>query len=71
MVADPKFRELVRQDADCIVDRQATDTIDVVDEIRFVLRSATVTGTSDIWQVKGKIHLLDTMLEEMGLEVFN
>ena len=71
MVADPKFRELVRQDANCIVDRQATDTIDVVDEIRFVLRSATVTGTSDIWQVERKIHLLDTMLEEMGLEIFN
>ena len=74
MVTDPKFQELVRQDAECIVDRQATDTIDIVDEIRFVLRNGQTAGLrslSDIRETNAKLGLLDKMLEELGFETFS
>ena len=69
IVSDPKFRQLVTQDAECIKDRQATDTIDIIDEIRFLLR--TQGSVSDIWDTKNQLEILDNMLEDLGFETYN
>jgi len=71
IVSDPKFRQLVTQDAQCIKDRQATDTIDIIDEIRFVLRTQGSASVSDIWDTKNQLEILDNMLEDLGFETYN
>ena len=71
IVSDPKFRQLVTQDAECIKDRQATDTIDIIDEIRFVLRTQGSASVSDIWDTKNQLEILDNMLEDLGFETYN
>ena len=43
MVNNPKFRCLVEADAKAILDRQETDSIDIIDEIRYVLRTCNLT----------------------------
>ena len=45
MVIDPKFRCLVEKDAKAIIDREETDSIDIIDEIRYVLRTCDLTNS--------------------------
>ena len=45
MVNDQKFRCLVETDAKAIIDRQQTDSIDIIDEIRYVLRTCDLTSS--------------------------
>ena len=45
MVHDQKFRCLVETDAKAIIDRQETDSVDIIDEIRYVLRTCDLTNS--------------------------
>ena len=45
MVVDQKFRCLVETDAKAIIDRQETDSVDIIDEIRYVLRTCDLTNS--------------------------
>ena len=65
MVTSADFRALVRADATSVRERQETDTIDVVDEIRHFVK----TNNPEEGDVAAKMGLLDTMLAEMGYEV--
>ena len=65
MVTSADFRALVRADAASVRERQETDTIDVVDEIRHFVK----TNNPEAGDVAAKMRLLDSMLAEMGYEV--
>ena len=43
IVSDPKFRDLVQEDAKAILNRQETDSVDIIDEIRYVLRTCNLS----------------------------
>ena len=43
MVDNQKFKGLVEADARAIIDRQECDSVDIVDEIRYVLRTCNLT----------------------------
>ena len=45
MVNDEKFRCLVQADAKAILNRQETDSVDIIDEIRYVLRTQDLTNS--------------------------
>ena len=47
MVNDEKFRCLVEADAKAILNRQETDSIDIIDEIRYVLRTQDFTPSKN------------------------
>ena len=47
MVNDEKFRCLVEADAKAILNRQETDSIDIIDEIRYVLRTQDFTRSKN------------------------
>ena len=46
MVNNQKFRCLVEADAKAVIDRQETDSIEIIDEIRYVLRTCNLTTSS-------------------------
>ena len=49
-------------------ERQETDTIDVVDEIRHHLKT-NVASFEALEEVEGKLNVLDDMLSDMGYEL--
>lgn len=47
MVNEEKFRCLVEADAKAILNRQETDSVDIIDEIRYVLRTQDLTSSKN------------------------
>ena len=70
MVKNEKFKELVLNDARNVKSREETDSIDIVDEIRYVLRTTNLNSLSSITEVELQLECLDSFLEELGLTTF-
>jgi hypothetical protein len=68
MVKNEKFKELVLNDARNVKWREETDTIDIVDEIRYVLRTTNLNSLSSITEAEFQLECLDSFLEELNLE---
>ena len=68
MVKNEKFKELVLNDARNVKSREETDTIDIVDEIRYVLRTSNLNSLSSITEAELQLECLDSFLEELNLE---
>ena len=68
MVKNEKFKELVLNDARNVKSREETDTIDIVDEIRYVLRTTNLNSLSSIKEAELQLECLDSFLEELNLE---
>ena len=68
MVKNEKFKELVLNDARNVKSREETDTIDIVDEIRYVLRTTNLNSLSSIAEAELQLECLDFFLEELNLE---
>lgn len=68
MVKNEKFKELVLNDARNVKSREETDTIDIVDEIRYVLRTTNLNSLSSITEAELQLECLDSFLEELNLE---
>ena len=68
MVKIEKFKELVLNDARNVKSREETDTIDIVDEIRYVLRTTNLNSLSSITEAELQLECLDSFLEELNLE---
>ena len=47
MVNDEKFRCIVKADAKAIINRQETDSIDIIDEIRYVLKTQDLESSKN------------------------
>ena len=68
MVKNEKFKELVLNDARNVKSREETDTIDIIDEIRYVLRTTNLNSLSSITEAELQLECLDSFLEELNLE---
>ena len=70
MVKNEKFKELVLNDARNVKSREETDSIDIVDEIRYVLRTTNLNSLSSITEAELQLECLDSFLEELNLEAW-
>ncbi len=57
------------EDAASVVDRQETDTVPIIDDLRFYLAEFSTVNTSDMDETSEKMKLLDDFLEQIGLEI--
>lgn len=67
MVRRNDFEELIREDAESVKGRQETDSIDIVDEIRFYITN-NVQTYSAMEEANEKLALIDALLENLGLD---
>ena len=65
MVKNEKFKELVLNDARSVKSRQETDSIDIVDEIKYVLRTTNLNSLSSINEAEIQLECLDSFLEDL------
>lgn len=63
----PEFHEVVKEDAEEVKLRQETDSITVVDDIRYYI-SANARSTAEIVQANEKLKLIDDLLTTLGLD---
>ena len=70
MVQDEAFTAFVREDAASIRDRETTDTIPIIDDIRYHISSFMQTF-SDMYEANEKLTLIDNFLEELCLDAWN
>lgn len=61
MVANEAFQELILSDAHEIKERQETDTIDIIDDIRYYL------SNSNRKDIASKLAAIDLLLESLNL----
>lgn len=67
MVTSEEFAQLIIQDAQSIEKRQESDSIDVVDSVRFHLTSHVQTY-SEMEDGNRKLALVDDLLESLGFD---
>ena len=67
MVQEEAFAAFVREDAATIRDRESTDTIPIIDDIRFHIGCFLQTFY-DMYEASKKLNLIDNFLEELGLD---
>lgn len=63
------FVKFVLEDAASVVDRQETDTVPIIDDLRFYMAEFSTVNPSDIDETSDKIKLLDQFLENIGLDI--
>lgn len=63
------FVKFVLEDAASVVDRQETDTVAIIDDLRFYMAEFSTINPSDIDETSEKIKLLDQFLENIGLDI--
>ena len=68
MVKTEKFKDLVLNDASNVKSREETDSIDIVDEIKYVLRTTNLNSLSSIKEAENQLESLDSFLEDLNLE---
>lgn len=69
VLAQDEFVKFVLEDAASVVDRQETDTVAIIDDLRFYLAEFSTINPSDIDETSEKMKLLDDFLEQIGLEI--
>ncbi|CAF1018042.1 unnamed protein product [Rotaria sp. Silwood1] len=62
-----EFKKFVLEDAASVVDRQETDTVPIIDDLRFYLAEFSTVNRSDMDETLEKMKLLDDFLEDIGL----
>ncbi|XP_078517862.1 ankyrin repeat and BTB/POZ domain-containing protein 1 [Lissotriton helveticus] len=67
LVDSEEFAEAVKEDAEAVAERQETDSIPLIDDIRFHITS-NVQTYSAIEEANQKLAALETLLAKMGLE---
>ncbi|XP_076362271.1 ankyrin repeat and BTB/POZ domain-containing protein 1-like [Tachypleus tridentatus] len=67
IVETPEFNALVKEDALEVKERQDTDSIAVIDDIRYHITS-NVQTFSEMEEANDKLSLIDNLLENLGLE---
>lgn len=59
---DTDFHNLIMEDAKTLKKRQETDTIEIIDEIRYAINE------NNIGDASLKLYLIDSILEKLNLE---
>lgn len=67
LVERAEFAELIREDAENVAARQETDSIPLVDDIRYHI-SGNVQTYSAIEEANQKLHALEFLLNYIGLD---
>ena len=67
MVQSDEFAAFVKEDAEKVENRQETDSIPIIDDIRFHLTSFVQTF-SDMYESNHKLSLIDSFLIELELD---
>jgi ankyrin repeat/BTB/POZ domain-containing protein 1 len=67
LVEKPEFADMIKEDAGAVEDRHETDSIPLVDDIRFHITS-NVQTFSAIEEANVKLDALDQLLSTIGLE---
>ncbi|XP_035239446.1 ankyrin repeat and BTB/POZ domain-containing protein 1 isoform X1 [Anguilla anguilla] len=67
LVEQPEFAQVVQEDAQAVEDRQETDSIPLVDDIRFHITS-NVQTYSAIEEAQQRLDMLEQLLISIGLE---
>ena len=67
MLQLPEFIDFVQEDAASVVGRQETDSIPIIDDIRFHITNFIQTF-SDMYDADQKLSQIDNFLEELGLD---
>lgn len=62
-----ELHDLVLADAAEVQGRQETDTVTIVDELRYHI-SSVVQSTSEIYEARTKLESLEALLEDLGIE---
>lgn len=62
-----ELSDLILADADEVLGRQESDTIDIVDSIRYHLTSCVRTY-SEMEEANSKLHQVDQLLQSLGLD---
>lgn len=67
VVHDEGLHDLIIQDATEVKGRQETDSIPVIDDIRYHIRS-DVKAVSKLQEASEKLQMIDRLLEDLGLD---
>ncbi|KAK2139707.1 hypothetical protein LSH36_1645g00004 [Paralvinella palmiformis] len=67
VIDNNEFTTFVREDANAVKERQETDSIPIVDDIRYHITNFVQTF-SDMYEADQKLAVIDSFLEELGLE---
>ena len=67
MVHIEEFANLVRSDAGGVKNREATDTIPIIDDIRYHIQNFVQTF-SDMDEADQRLMAIDQLLEDMDLD---
>ena len=67
MAEDADLHKMIEEDASMVRDRQETDSIQVVDDIRSHIRKRVRT-MSDMTEAEFKMSLVDNLLADLDLE---
>ena len=67
VITDEQFIAFVQEDAQNVVDRQATDTIPIIDDIRYYI-SNFIRSFSYTEEARMKHLMIDELLESLGLD---
>ncbi|KAK3861251.1 hypothetical protein Pcinc_032762 [Petrolisthes cinctipes] len=67
VVETQEFRDLVLDDADEVRGRQETDSVPIIDDLRFHISSAVQT-VSGIMEARTKLSVIEAVLDDLGIE---
>jgi ankyrin repeat/BTB/POZ domain-containing protein 1 len=67
IIHDEGFHNLILQDATEVRGRQETDSIPVIDDIRYHITSDVQT-VSEMGEASEKLQVIDRLLEDLGLD---
>lgn len=67
VLSNAEFTVFVREDANAVKERQETDSIPIIDDIRYHITNFVQTF-SDMYEADQKLAVIDNFLEELGLE---
>lgn len=67
VVEQQEFADLVVEDARQVTAREETDSIDIIDEVRFYVANV-VNTVSDLQDAEEKLRLIDQLLEDLEID---
>ena len=67
VVEQQEFADLVLEDARQVTAREETDSIDIIDEVRFYVANV-VNTVSDLQDAEEKLRLIDQLLEDLEID---
>ena len=68
VLQDDDFAAFVREDANTVRQRQETDSIPIIDDVRYHITTEKVSGFSDLYDVDRELNMIEEFLVGLGLD---